>query len=100
MDLAGGECVTNEHDDGDATGGVPDSDPRHIDPAGDLADAVESGDLALELDENQDPEELRAFLDAVDRGEHDPVDPGLEATVRIVRTLLADVDEENREDEE
>jgi hypothetical protein len=23
---------------------VPESDPRHIDPAGDLADAVESGD--------------------------------------------------------
>ena len=82
------------------TGGVPDSDPRHLDPAGDLADAAESGDLELELDERQDPEELRTFLDAVDRGEYDPVDPALEATVRIVRALLADVDEENREDEE
>lgn len=30
---------------------VPDSDPRHIDRAGDLADAVESGDLELTLDD-------------------------------------------------
>jgi hypothetical protein len=82
--------------------GVPDSDPRHLDPAGDLADAVESGDLALELDGGQDPEELRGFLDAFDRGEYeyDPVDPGLEATVRIVRGLLADLDEDKKEDEE
>ena len=86
--------MTDEHDEGDAADGVPDSDPRHIDPAGDLADAVESGDLDLELDEGQDPKELRAFLDAVDRGEFDPVDPGLEATVRIARAVLADVDEE------
>jgi hypothetical protein len=57
-----------------------------------LADAVESGDLALELDEGQDPEELRAFLDAVD--------PGLEATVWIVRALLANVDEAKKEGEE
>ena len=92
--------MTDEHDEDGAAGGVPDSDPRHIDPAGDLADAVESGDLALELDEGQDPEELRAFLDAVDRGEYDPVDPGLEATVRIARAVLADVDEEKKEDEE
>jgi hypothetical protein len=74
----------------DENAGVPDSDPRHIDPAGDLADAVESGDLDLELDEGQGPEELRTFLDAADRGEYDPVDPGLEATVRIVRALLED----------
>ena len=91
--------MTDSGDD-DHAGGVPDSDPRHLDPAGDLADAVESGDLDLELDERQDPEELRAFLDAVDRGEYDPVDPGLEATVRIVRALLADADEGKKEDEE
>jgi ankyrin repeat protein len=74
----------------DENAGVPGSDPRHIDPAGGLADAVESGDLNLELDEAQDREELRAFLDAVNRGEYDPVDPSLEATVRIVRALLED----------
>jgi len=78
----------------DADAGVPDSDPRHLDPAGDLADAVESGDLDLSLGDDADPEELRAFLDAVDAGEYDPVDPGLEATVRIVRTLLDDAREE------
>ena len=89
-----------DNPDDDPPAGVPDSDPRHLDPAGDLADAVESGDLELELEEGQDPEELRAFLDAVDRGEYDPVDPGLEATVRIVRALLADADEEKNEDEE
>jgi len=69
--------------------GVPDSDPRHIDPAGDLADAVESGDLDLTLADDQDAEDLRAFLDAVDAGEID-ADPATEATVRIVRSLLDD----------
>ena len=77
---------------------VPDSDPRHIDPAGDLADAVESGDLELDLADDQDVEDLRAFLDAVDAGEYDPVDPGLEATVRIVRSLLDDQDDDAREE--
>jgi len=93
--------MTDDADlDDEPPAGVPDTDPRHLDPAGDLADAVESGDLDLELDEGQDPEELRAFLDAVDRGEYDPVDPGLEATVRVVRSLLEDVDEGKKEEEE
>ena len=67
--------------------GVPDSDPRHIDPAGDLADAVEAGEFNIELAEDQSEEELREFLDRVEAGEYEP-DPGLEATVRIVRALL------------
>ena len=71
---------------------VPDSDPRHIDPAGDLADAVESGDLDLSLAEDQDAEELREFVDAAERGELGAVDPGLEAQVRIARALLDDDD--------
>lgn len=29
---------------------VPENDPRHIDPAGNLADAVESGDLYDDAD--------------------------------------------------
>jgi len=78
---------------GDNDRGVPDSDPRHIDPAGDLADAVENGDLQLELDDDQDVGELRDFIDAVDRGEYD-ADPSLEATARIVRSLLDDEPEE------
>jgi hypothetical protein len=80
-------------DDADG-GGVPDSDPRHIDPAGDLADAVEGGDLELSLDDEQDAEQLREFVERAEAGEFDPVDPGLEATVRIARSLLADLDEE------
>jgi hypothetical protein len=82
--------------EGQDTAGVPDSDPRHIDPAGDLADAVESGELGIELSDDQDVDDLREFLDAVDAGEFDPVDPGLEATVRIVRELL----DENAVDDE
>ena len=74
-------------EDGDDDAGVPDTDPRHIDPAGDLADAIESGELDLTLDDDQDPEELRNFLDAVEAGEIES-DPGLEATVRIVRAIL------------
>jgi hypothetical protein len=70
--------------------GTPDTDPRHIDPAGDLAEAVESGDLDLSLADDQDAEDLRAFVDAAERGELGPVDPGLEAQVRIARALLGD----------
>lgn len=71
----------------DNSEGVPDADPRHIDPAGDLADLVESGAIDVELAEEQDREDLRAFLDRVEAGEYE-ADPGLEATVRIVRALL------------
>jgi hypothetical protein len=81
-----------EEDAGDP---VPDTDPRHIDPAGDLADAVESGDLDLSLADDQDAADLRAFVDAAERGELGSVDPGLEAQVRIARALLDDM-EENR----
>ena len=71
--------------------GVPDSDPRHLDPAGDLAELVESGDVPIQLADDQDADELREFLDAVERGDV-PRDPGTEATVRIVRALLDDHD--------
>ena len=78
-------------DDPDAEPGVPDSDPRHLDPAGDLADLVESGEFDIELGDDQDAGELRAFIDAVEAGEIE-ADPGVNATVRIVRALLEDVD--------
>jgi hypothetical protein len=72
---------------------VPESDPRHIDPAGDLADAVEGGDLELSLADDQDAADLRAFVDAAERGDLGAVDPGLEAQVRIARALLEDHDD-------
>jgi hypothetical protein len=71
---------------------VPESDPRHIDPAGDLADAVESGDFEMSLGDDTDAEELRAFVEAAESGELGRVDPALEAHVRIVRELLEDLD--------
>jgi len=77
--------------DGD---GTPDSDPRHIDPAGDLADLIEAGDADVTLADDQSPEELREFIEAVEAGEHDPVDPGTEAMVRIARAMLEETDEE------
>ena len=77
--------------DDDTDAGVPDSDPRHLDPAGDMADAVESGEFDISLAEDQSEEELREFLERVDAGEFEP-DPGLEATVRIVRALLDESD--------
>lgn len=79
-----------DRDQGD-TDGVPDTDPRHLDPAGDLADAVESGALDIELDEDQDVDDLREFVEQAEAGEFD-ADPGLEATVRIARAILDDVD--------
>ena len=72
--------------------GVPDSDPRHLDPAGHMADLVESGTVDMQLDDDADREELEEFLARAEAGEYD-ADPGLEATVRIVRSLLDDVDE-------
>jgi hypothetical protein len=75
--------MTDESDDG-----VPDSDPRHLDPAGDLADAFESGTLqdATVADE-ADREELREWLARAEAGGFGS-DPGVEATARIVRALL------------
>ena len=84
--------MTEDGRDGD---GVPDSDPQHIDPAGDLADLVESGDMDIELADGQDAEELREFVERAEAGEFDlRADPGLEATVRIVRAMLDDADGE------
>jgi len=76
--------MTEDGQDGD---GVPDSDPRHIDPAGDIADLVESGEFDIDLADDQDPEELREFVERAEAGEFG-ADPGLEATVRIARSLL------------
>ena len=78
--------MTNDESD-DADDGVPDSDPRHIDPAGDLADAVEGGEFDVSLADDQDPEELREFIRRAEAGEFG-VDPGVEATVRIARAIL------------
>ena len=70
-----------------ADDGVPDSDPRHIDPAGDLADAVEGREFDASLAKYQDPEELREFVERAEAGEFG-ADPGVEGTVRIARLLL------------
>ena len=85
--------------DEDGSPGVPDSDPRHIDPAGDIADLFESGEIDVDgidvdgIDVQNDPEELREFVERAEAGEFDlRADPGLEATVRIVRTLLENMD--------
>ena len=91
------DAEDREEDAGDGPEPVPDTDPRHIDPAGDLADAVESGDLDLSLADDQDADGLREFLDAAEAGELGPVDPGLEAQVRIVRALLDDLDDRDHE---
>lgn len=87
--------MTTDHGH-DAEDGVPDSDPRHLDPAGDFADAVESGEFDIELADDQDADELREFVERVEAGAFD-ADPGLEATVRIVRALL-EADTENDTD--
>lgn len=82
--------MTKDDRDGDC---VPDSDPRHLDPAGTMADLVESGEFDISLADEQDREELREFVARAEAGEFDPVDPGLEATVRIARALLNDAGE-------
>ena len=99
--------MTDDEDLQDAAGdvegegegeGVPDTDPRHIDPAGHMADLVESGTVDLELDADADREQLREFLRRAEAGEFGRADPGLVATTRIVRSLLdEDVDDETDE---
>ena len=84
--------MTDDESDG---AGVPDSDPRHLDPAGDIADLVESGEFDISLAEGQSEEELREFVRKAEAGEFDlRADPGLEATVRIARALLGEDGEE------
>jgi hypothetical protein len=84
----------DERDDETDDVGTPDTDPRHIDPAGDLADAVETDELEISLADDQDADELREFVERAEAGEFGPVDPGLEAQVRIARSLLDDADDE------
>lgn len=81
-------------EDSDDTEGVPDTDPRHLDPAGDVADLFESGEIDAALGEDADREELEEFIRKAEAGEFDlRADPGLEAAVRIVRALLEDGDD-------
>jgi hypothetical protein len=59
-----------------------------------MADLVEKNITSVDLGDDTDPEDLRAFIDAAEPGEFGPVDPDLEATVRMARAIL-----ENAEDE-
>jgi len=72
---------------------TPDSDPDHLDPAGDVADLLESGEIDVQLSADQDPEELREFIETVENSD-EPTDPGMNATVRMARALLEQTDDE------
>lgn len=68
--------------------GVPDSDPRHIDPAADIADAIEDGELSgMRLGSDADRDELEEFIERAESGEFG-AEPSVEAMVRIARALL------------
>jgi hypothetical protein len=84
--------MTDDESDDDAPGPTPDTDPRHLDPAGDLADLFESGELGATVDDDAEREELEEWLARAEAGEFG-ADPGVEATVRIVRSLLDDTDD-------
>jgi hypothetical protein len=71
----------------DDNNAVPDSDPDHIDPAGDVADLLESGEFEFELSEDQDPEDLKEFIESVENSD-EPADPGTNASVRIAKAIL------------
>jgi hypothetical protein len=85
--------------DDETADGVPDTDPRHIDPAGDVADLFESGEMDVSLGDDTDREDLEEWLKRAEAGEFG-ADPGVEATVRIVRSLLDEsVNEDGETDE-
>jgi len=71
--------------------GTPDTDPDHIDPAGDIADLLEDGEHDVQLSDNQDPEDLREFIHHIEDSDQ-PADPGTNAMVRIAKTMLDDED--------
>jgi len=89
--------MSDDHADGDGDA-LPDSDPRHLDPAGDFASLVENGDVEIALADDADREELEDFLARAEAGEFG-ADPGVEATVRIVRSLLDDGESDDVDDE-
>lgn len=66
---------------------------RAIDPAGKLADLVERDEIKIEIDDDQDVDELRDFVERVEDDDFGPVGPGLEAQIRIVRYLLESHDD-------
>jgi hypothetical protein len=72
--------------------GTPDSDPDHIDPAGDIADLLEEGQHDVQLSPDQDPDELREFIQHIEDSD-EPAAPGTNAMVRIAKTMLEDADE-------
>lgn len=87
LEYALGDDVDQDRD------GVPDTDPRHLDPAGDLAAEFEDGVLSnASVTEETEREDLREWLTRAESGEFG-ADPGVEATVRIVRALLDESEE-------
>lgn len=68
-------------------GPVPDSDPHHLDPAGEFAGRIEDGEIDMQLADDTDREDLREFVARAEAGEFG-ADPGVEANVRIARALL------------
>lgn len=85
--------------DRDQDAGVPDSDPRQIDPAGDVADLLEDHMTDAELGDDTNADDLRAFVDAAEAGEFGPANPGLEATIRVARSILETIDDERGADD-
>lgn len=80
--------------DGDDVG-TPDTDPRHVDPAGEAATILEDHMTDAELGEDTDVDDVRAFVEAAERGEFGPADAALEAQVRIARAILEAVDDDD-----
>lgn len=85
---------------GDDDVGTPDTDPRHVDPAGDVAEMLDDELTDAELGDDTDADDIRAFVDAAERGEFGPADPALEAQVRIARTILETLDDDTNDDDE
>jgi hypothetical protein len=68
---------------------MTDSDDRAaIDPAGGLANLLESRDHDIQLADDQDPAELREFISAAENGEFGEIGPALEGQIRMVKAIL------------
>jgi hypothetical protein len=64
------------------------ADRAGIDPAADVAELVENRSDDIQLADDQDPAELREFIERAESGEFGEIGPGLESQIRMVKAVL------------
>lgn len=89
QDEVGVETVATDRDE-PSEGSIAreESNAGQPDAASELAGAIQSGKIEVDLGGETDRAALESFVQAAEGGEFGPTDPGLEATVLIVQAIL------------